>query len=295
MSFLRFVAGMGRLASGVGLGLVLVLGGGLCQAASVVRFAPEKDYGPFVFEGTDGRVQGLSVDMLDALKPALKLSITTLPAQPLAGILAATQRGEVDLISSLRPTPERAAYLAFTAPYVQVPAVLVVRQATRSKGLQELKGLPVAVGQGYAVEAFVRRAHPQVDWQAVPDDLTALQGLLAGRYQGVVADIASVSHAVRTQQIKGVQVAQTIGFEYPLSFAYRKELTELGQQLDAALLQLDPLTRRQITDRWIDAETLKFEDPKRSMLRWTGVVLAVLAAVVLGWSYLKRWLARAAS
>lgn len=102
---------------------------GAALAAGEIRFAPEKDYGPFVYQTAEGRVEGLSIDILEAVKSGLDSPVLMLPAQPLAAILEAARRGEVDLISSLRPTPERSAYLAFTSPYVQVPAVLVVRQS----------------------------------------------------------------------------------------------------------------------------------------------------------------------
>lgn len=246
-----------------------------------VRFAPEKDYAPFVFEAGNGQVQGLSVDLLEVLKPALSVTIVTLPSQPLSEILQAAQRGQVELISSLRPTPERAAYLAFTAPYVQVPAVLVVRQNVSTPRLEDLDGQPVAVGRGYAVEAYVRQHFGRVRWQTVPDDLSGLRGLMQGRYQGVVADIASVSDAIRRHQIKGVQVAHSIGFDYPLSFAYRKDMPQLGQQLEAALQQVSPQTRQKIIDRWIDAQALEFEDPKRVLLRRLGLVLALVGVALL--------------
>lgn len=254
-------------------------------AAGEIRFAPEKDYGPFVSETAAGGVEGLSIDILDAIKGGLDAPVVTLPAQPLAAILESARRGDVDLISSLRPTPERSAYLAFTSPYVQVPAVLVVRQSLSPAQLSDLNGQRVAVGKGYAVEAFVRQTYPQIDWQAVPDDLTGLQGLMAGQYQAVVADIASVSHSMRVHQVKGVQVAQAIGFDYPLSFAYRKTLPQLGRQLEASLQRLDPATRRKITDRWIGTETMAFEDKRRTWLRWAGLVLAVLAASTLIGAY----------
>lgn len=278
----------GRLICAGAMGLLLAWGPLPLQAATPVRFAPEKDYAPFVSETPEGRIQGLSIDVLEALKPLLDIQLTVLQAQPLSRILEAAQRGEVDLVSSLRPTPERAAFLAFTAPYIQVPAVLVVRQSVSPAQLKDLDGQRVAVGQGYAAESFVRQKYLRVDWQAVPDDLAGLKGLVAGRYQGVVADIASVSHAIRAHQITGVQVVEAIGFEYPLSFAYRKELTGLGQQLDAALIKLDPQTRQKITDRWIDTRTLQFEDPKRTGWRWLGLGLAVLAVAVLSWSALRR-------
>jgi len=255
-------------------------------AAGEIRFAPEKDYGPFVSETAAGGVEGLSIDMLAAIKGGLDAPVVTLPAQNLATILEAARRGEVDLVSSLRPTPERSAYLAFTSPYVQVPAVLVVRQSLSPARLEDLRGQRVAVGKGYAVEAFVRQTYPQIDWQAVPDDLTGLRGLMSGQYQAVVADIASVSHSLRVHQVKGLQVSQAIGFDYPLSFAYRKSLPQLGRQLEASLQRLDPAVRRKIIDRWIDTAALNFEDKRRTWLRWAGLALALLAAAALGGVYL---------
>ena len=266
----------------------LLCGSTFSVAAGKIRFAPEKDYGPFVYEAADGKVVGLSIDILEALKPGLDAPVRTLPAQPLSAILEAAQRGEVDLISSLRPTPERSAYLAFTPAYVQVPAVLVVRQSVSPAQLKDLNAQRVAVGQGYAVEAFVRQAYPQVDWQAVPDDLSALQGLMAGRYQAVVADIASVSHLIRQQQVKGVQVSQAVGFDYPLSFAYRKSLPQLGRQLEVGLQRLDDGTRQKIINRWIDTQALQYEDTRRRTLRWVGLGLAALAAVALAVLSLRR-------
>jgi hypothetical protein len=47
-----------------------------------IRFAPEKDYGPFVYQTAEGRVEGLSIDILEALKPGLDAPVLTLPAQP---------------------------------------------------------------------------------------------------------------------------------------------------------------------------------------------------------------------
>ncbi len=47
--------------------LLQVLAVAPALADTPVRFAPERDYGPFVFEAADGKVKGLSVDVLEAL------------------------------------------------------------------------------------------------------------------------------------------------------------------------------------------------------------------------------------
>jgi len=240
------------------------------QAQNAIRFAPEKDYGPFVYLDASGQVTGLSVDILKAIQPALRQPVQTLPAATLADILASARKGDVDLISSLRPTPERSEFLSFTQPYVNVPAVLVVRQSSNPPSLADMNGQPVAVGKGYAVEPFVRQAYPRIQWRAVPDDTAALRELQSGALAGVVADVASVGFAVRQQHLKGLQIAGAVGFEYPLSFAYRKEQVDLGAQLEAGLRNLDPARRKALVDQWMDTSELQFEDPRRAWLRWLG-------------------------
>lgn len=277
-----------RIGAGIWLLAAFMSGTTRAQPAVEIRFAPERDYGPFVYQEPDGRVRGLSVDMLNAVRPMLDLPVTTLPAQPLARILEAARRGEVDLVSSLRQTPERNTYLAFTPPYVSVPAVLVLRQSISPARLGDLNGQQVAVGQGYAVEAFVRKAYPGVQWQAVADDLTALRGVQRGDYQGAVADIASVSFAVRELRLQGLQVGEAVGFDYPLSFAYRKDLADFGQQLQSALQRLDPRERQLIVDRWIDSRTLRFEDHRRVVLRWIGWGLLLVSGGLLSSVYWQR-------
>lgn len=250
--------------------------------AQAIRFAPEKDYAPFISAGPAGKVQGLSMDVLDILKPRLGADLQVLPPDNLANILLAARRGEVDLISSLRPTPERAEFLAFTEPYVKVPAVLVVKQGPVPPTLKDLVGRSVAVGKGYAVESFVRANYPQVRWVALPDDVTALQSLMRGEVDGVVADVASVSDATRHSGIRGVQVMESLPFEYELSFAYRKELPALGEALNAGLKEITPATRQALIRRWIDTSTLTYEDPRLTWVRKLAMVLSVLALVMVG-------------
>lgn len=261
--------------------MLLLLATAACRAGAVesIRFAPEKDYGPFVFQDRDGAVRGISIDFLDLIRVRTGLQIQTLAPQPLGRILEQARAGQVDLVSSLRPTPERAAYLAFTSPYVSVPAVLVTREAGVADDLGALAGRTIAVGQGYAVEAYVRRRFPAVRWLAVLDDGAGLRALMAGQVQGVVADAASVTFLSRQMGLSGLQMHGGIGFEYTLSMAYRKEAVALGRQLEQGLAAISQAERRAILARWIDEGSHPPEDTRAELIRRIG--LALLAAGIL--------------
>ena len=217
-----------------------------------VRFAPEQDYGPFIFTGADGSIGGLSWEFLELVVKRSGLDIRVLPTAPLQDILVLARQREADLVSSLRPTPERARYLSFTPPYVSVPAVLVVRDGGGDpESLLRLVGRRVAVGTGYAVESFVRERHPGVSWVGVANDAAGIRQLVSGSVDGVVADAASVRFAMAREQLTGLRIAGPVGFDYQLCFAYRSDWPALGKILEAGLLNISAQERRGLYERWV--------------------------------------------
>jgi ABC-type amino acid transport substrate-binding protein len=246
-----------------------------------LRFAPEADYGPFVFRAADGKVTGLSIDLLALVVEQTGLTLAPLAPRPLSGILEGLRRGEIDFTSSLRPTPERAEFLRFTRPYIDVPAVLAVRAGTPPPGWDALAGQPVAVGAGFAVEGHVRQRYPKLAWVAVPSDADAVAGLAVGTYAGAVLDVASLAFLTRSRGLPPCQVAAAVGFQYSLCFAARKELAGLVDVLDAGLNAVAAREREAVLERWLGPYADQLASPGSPLALRVGLG-CVAAAAVLG-------------
>ncbi|MCJ8169485.1 transporter substrate-binding domain-containing protein [Atopomonas sediminilitoris] len=267
-----------QAALGVLLACVLVT----VAQGQTVRFAPEADYGPFIYQNQQGQIAGLSLEFLEQISRNAGLTLLTLEPQPLAKIMQAVAAGDVDVVSSLRPTPERAKYLGFTAPYVQIPAVVVGRyDSSQRLDLGALGEAQVAVGEGYAVEAFVRQAYPQIQWQTVPSDSVGLKQLLNGAVDAVVMDIASVNFIASQEGMQGLLIGAPVGFDYPLSMAYRKEDQALGEALEQGLAAIDQVQRLQILQRWMPDDGVPRQEQRGLSLETLGLLTLVLA-VLLG-------------
>lgn len=248
----------------------------------VIRWAPEQDYGPFVYVDQQGTPLGLSVDFLQLIGQKTGLQFSATKARPLSENLELAKRGELELITSLRPNPERAAYLGFTSPYVSIPAILVVKGGMSSRtSLADMAGKKVAVGKGYAVEAHVREHFRQVQWVAVPSDKDALQQLVAGQVDGLVADVASIHFVAQQSGNPAVVQAARVGFEYPLSFAWRKDMPQLGELLQQGLQAISLEEREKLSARWMPA-TEGFN------LQYAVSVALLLAAAVAAALLLRR-------
>jgi len=272
--------------------LLLVLGAGLLSAGLLparaepqpLRLAVERDYAPFVFTDAEGQPQGLSIDMLSLALAESGLTALAQPPQPLATLLEDLRSQRADLITSLRSTPERAEFLVFSRPYIEVPAILVLGAAVSAsdarKGLKALAGRPVAVGKGYGVEAPMRQRYPEIHWQAVEDDAAALRGVSEGRYTGAVADAASVAFLIRRDGFMDLQPAGRVGFDYPLSFALAKPHAALMPRIDQGIQSIAPAARQAVIDRWMGDLDLDAFDRQPRWLLWSGMTLMVVGATV---------------
>jgi ABC-type amino acid transport substrate-binding protein len=250
-----------------------------------LRVGVERDYGPFVFVDERGELRGLSVDILRAIATRAGLQLEWQPAAPLSQLLRRAERGELDLLTSLRATPERARYLGFGPAYVEVPAALLLRADSASvvAGLSALAGRKVGVGKGYAVESYVRTHFPAVQWEACNDDAEGLRRLMSQELEGLVADVASIEHVRRAQGVAAdrLSLRADLGFSYALSFAFPKDRTDIGARLARAQQGMGVEAQREILQRWLPAGEVEaaVRQPTREGLRWLGVGLLGLAGV----------------
>lgn len=254
-----------------------------------LRLAVERDYAPFIFEDAGGQVRGLSMEMLSLVQSRSGLLTEPMPAQPLAKLLEDLREQRADMITSLRSTPERNRFLVFSRPYIEVPAILVLgasASATQQhKGLGGMTGKRIAVGRGYGVEAPMRQRYPAIDWQAVDNDAMALRGVSEGRYEGAVADVASVAYLIRRDGFMNLQPAGRVGYDYPLSFALTPPHAHLLPVIDRAIQEIPAKERQAVIERWMGGLDMEPLDQHPRWLIWTGSLLLLIgvAGSLLWW------------
>ncbi|NRF66293.1 transporter substrate-binding domain-containing protein [Aquincola sp. S2] len=257
------------------------------NAHPTVRLATSSDYGPFTFIDGDGQVRGLSIDYVQRIE---QLTGLRFERQPPAGFSFNLQRlgqGEIDVLMSLRDTPERRQTLGFSRPYVSVPAVLVRRrEAGRALAPELQMGERVAVSKNYAVGPFLAERFPANPQVVMADDKLLLRALASGEVNAGVLDLAGATYLMRTQGIGNLQIAGDVGFAYDLGIGYRKDWPMLGRILDKALTRIDPAERQAMADRWFLANPDSGAFSRQ--LLWTiGVLLAAVLAgllIVLAWN-----------
>ena len=218
----------------------------------VLLFAPERDFPPFSFVDSQGQHRGLSADVLDLVQEHTGLKFQAVAAGDRSANIDRLKRRDVDLLTSLRPTPEREQFIAFTSAYVSSPAVVLRRRNDhRSGDLAKMGGQRVAVDRNSAVEDFLHGNFPDIVPVEVDIAAQGLRDLVTGDVDACAINLATASFVIERDRLGGLRVAGETGYFSTLTLGYRKDWPMLGRVLEKGLAQISEAERAQMIARWI--------------------------------------------
>jgi diguanylate cyclase (GGDEF)-like protein len=218
----------------------------------VLLFAPERDFPPFSFVDSQGQHRGLSADVLELVQAHTGLKFQAVAAGDRSINIDRLKRREVDLLTSLRPTPEREKSIAFTSAYVSSPTVILRRHGDRRSGdLAKMGGERLAVDRSSAVETFVHDKYPDVGLVEVDIAAQGLRDLVTGEVDASAVNLATASYVIERDRLGGLRVAGETGYFSTLTLGYRKDWPMLGRVLEKGLAQISEAERATMIARWI--------------------------------------------
>ncbi len=256
--------------------------------ANTIRYAPCPNYPPYDFVGPGGSHSGLVADQIAQIESLLGVRFQLVQAPSWDALLAAARTHEVDLISSVTPTPEREAYLSFTPPLFKVETVIIVSAATpRPANVEALNGLTIGAGKGYIITSLFRREHPQIRLREFADDEAGLQALALGEIDGVLTDLGTATWIIKQRQLNNLRLGSGVLYRIPNCLATRSDWPQLREILSKALAAIPDRQNQAMRDRWIgrlDRPPLTAMEYLRWGLPIIGPALSLLA-LTLFWSW----------
>lgn len=227
------------------------------SAHPVVRVAPDPSFAPVEWFDKKGRFQGMAKNFLELMTQRTGIQFEIVQLSNWDEVLKKARLHEVDMLSAATKTPQRAEYLNFTAPYIEIPAVIIVREDLRGpldlKALQQ-KQMFVGVTSGYAEHDFLKNNHPQLNLIVVPDVTTGLKKVAFGMSDSMIASVAIATYYIKKDRIPNLRVAGETGYVYGLGFATRKDWPELNAILEKALRNIPAEKKTAILEQWISLE-----------------------------------------
>ncbi len=222
--------------------------------------------------------RGIAADYVARIEQLLSIEFTNVYTDTWLEILDKAKAREIDVIALAAETTDRKAYLSFTSPYLELPAVIIARDTVEKQlTLADLAGLRVAVPQGYAVQDFLEETHPELLLEPVIDVRTGLRKVSFGMTDVFITNLAVASYYIEQEGITNLRVVGESGFVYRMGFAARSDWPELAGILEKALAAIPPQERTAIFQQWISLSH-ETEFASRTI---TFVLLGTVAAVVM--------------
>ncbi len=260
-----------------------------------IRIAPDPDFPPTEYFDEDGKYRGISADYIALMEIKLGIKFKIVHLDNWDKVLEQAKSRQVDMFGAAVQSVQRSEYMLFTRPYLNFPAVIIVRESVKKTlTLKKLRNMKVAVVSSYATHEYVAYNYPELDLDVVPDVQTGLRKVSFGMVDAFVGNLATATYYINEEGITNLRMSGESGHAYELAFASRKDWPILNQILEKGLAQISEEDRKEIYNRWIHLEQLTPDLWKKYMVPifiGLGAIVSIIAGIVVWNRLLKKQIA----
>ena len=251
----------------------------------VIRLAPDPDFPPIEFIDNQGVYRGIAADFIHLLESKLPLKFKIVSLQNWGEVIESAKNRQIDMFGAAAPTPERLKYMRFTKPYVEFPAVVLVRNSSADfPHLSELKGKRVAVVSNYADHEYMLRAYPDIPLEVMPDISSGLRQVSFGKIDAMVLNIASAAYYIQKDGINNLQVTQDTDFVFDLSFAARSDWPILTSILEKGMAAITPAEKQAVLDNWVSLGSKTWKPSPLFLISAASIFLLLTLFLIIFWN-----------
>lgn len=250
--------------------------------------APTPDYPPVEFLDTQGRPAGFAGDYMRLLEEKLHITFQVRRLPTWTDVVRQGQTREIDLTLCCQRTVDREAFWDFTAPFLQIPTVMVLHRSRQGEPrMEQLGGLRLGAVETFASYQFFKRRYPNLDIRPVSSDLEGLQRVNRGELDVFFSERPIALHLIQKHDLDNLRVGPEAGFTYEFSSASRNDQPILNRILQKAQNAVTDEEWHALSRRWFTSvNELHVLDWRRfgglMALAGGGIVL------ILAWNLLLR-------
>ena len=210
------------------------------EQKKVLTMGTSADYPPFEYVNTakSSDIIGFDVDIAKELgnKVGYEIKITDMDFN---GLITALQAGKVDFVmAGMDPTPERQQNADFTSVYYQSDNVMLVKQTSGIKSVDDLKGKLLGVQVGSIQQDKAEELKKNIDFNITNRDRLGdlIQEVKSDRIAGVLMEnVVAKGLLASNKDLVSVSIPNKSSAGASIAFPKNSELTK---KFDGALQEL---------------------------------------------------------
>ena len=249
----------------------------------IVRLSADPAWPP-MSEVVNNQLTGIDADFLVLISERTGLKFQFVPTRSWADTWKAAADRQVDVISGVARTPERAEVLNFTRPYLSFPVAIITRKdGPFLASLENLDNFRVAAPRDYVTTLRLQKMHPDTDFVFTDNTEDALIAVADGRADVLADNIAVAAYHIHRKGLENLKISGVADYEFSLCFGVRKDWPVLADILQKAVASVTSLEREAICSQWIlpDVQgTVKLHFWRRVVIYGGSAVLLLLIVIL---------------
>jgi len=255
------------------------------QAHPVINVGIDTNFFPFEFVDEKGEFKGISADYLQEMEKNLGIHFTIIKTKPWNEIIAMVKEKQIDFLSCIVKTDQRAEYLNFTQPYLSFPMVIVTNTTSGYiGGLDDLKHKTVAVIEGYTPEELLGHYYKDILLVKTKDLKEALELVSFGQTFAHVGNLPRIIYTLKKEGFNNLAISGITQYQYNFAMGSRKDEPILQSILQKSFDAIPKKTKDAIYYKWFP---IKYTTtPNYTVVFWEVLIfVVVIGAFIAFWMY----------
>ncbi|MDI3324229.1 ABC transporter substrate-binding protein [Pontibacterium granulatum] len=231
----------------------------------------------------ENNYQGLVSDYMSLLLDKLDLTITVMPSDSWPQTLNMIRSGLCDIAPGAMATPKRGQHLAFSRPYLSMPAVVAVHNRSQfSDTAEQLADKRLAVRSDSAFYEILVNRYPNATIVPVASVSDGLRRLETGDVFGFIDAPASISYTMQAEHLMDITLYNSLNDQWDLSVAVRRDNQILLDIINRVIGTLSPQEHNAIANHWLNIRYAYKVDYSRV---WLVGALFLLILMLVAYRY----------
>ena len=192
---------------------------------------------------------------------------------------------KIDLILTMKITPERKRFIIFTDEYLFLPWVIFTRKDSAFiSGMNDLEGKTVSVPKGYVMHDLLKKNYPAINLLVVSGSSSApncLKALAQGEVDAYVGNLAVGSYVIQDKGYHNVKVAAPTPFgTHNQAMGIRDDWPELASIINKTMTSMTSQEHADIRNQWL---SIRYEHGLQSkdVVKWILITVSILSTIVI--------------
>ncbi len=259
------------------------------QASAVIHARGDDNYPPYEYVD-EGQPTGFNVEIFRAVADTMGLQ-ATVELGPWNEVRSELEEGEIDLVTGMYFSEERAKNVDFSTPHIQVFHTIFIRNDSNITSLKDVEEKEIIVQRGDIMHDFVLQKNLSNKIITVENQIDALRLLASGKYDCAILAKLQGLYLVHTYKLKNVHTVGEPIEPRQYCFAVTKGNHALLDKLNEGLRIIHATGQyNTIRKKWFgtyERAVTKLDVLKKAA--WILALLAFLLFAALLWSWsLKR-------